>query len=82
MPKFKVWLTSDEPVKTKESFNQANVPTIGPTFAKFTEGDGDWSVGMDLYAVLEADDGNDAEHRVRRAAGRPEIRVHEVTIWN
>lgn len=81
MPKFKVWITSDEPLKAKESLDEAQIPTIGPSFAKFVDAPGDWSVGLDITAVLEADDAEDAERRVRRAAGRPEASVHEVTIW-
>lgn len=66
MPRFKVHVTSDAPIETSNALMNAGIPTIGPSLAKFTQGQGEWQIGMDMTAVLEAPDAQAAQQRVRQ----------------
>jgi hypothetical protein len=76
MPRFKVWLTSDEPIAAKNALTKAQIPTIGPTLAGFVRGDNDWVVGLDMWAVLDAENGEHASSRVERAVRPTDIGIH------
>lgn len=69
VPRFKVTVTSDSPVETGQALHRADIPTIGPTMAKFVDGPGDWTIGDHLTAVLDADDPAGAAKRIEDVLG-------------
>jgi hypothetical protein len=67
---FSIHITTENAVAASRALDKAQIPHIGPTFAKFIDSDEAWTVGSDLTAVFEAEDEKDAGQRVRQAVGR------------
>jgi hypothetical protein len=70
MPRFSVQVESDNAEQARGNPNAAGIPTIGPAFAYFTQSpDTTTMPGRELVAVVEAENENDAEDRVRQVVG-------------
>lgn len=70
MPRFKVHVTSDDTVTAAKKLDGADIPHVGPSFAKFVEAEGGWTAGDDLTAVVDAEDATAARNEVARIVGR------------
>jgi hypothetical protein len=70
MPRFSVQVESDNAEQARGALNAAGIPTIGPAFAYFTQSPETTTVtSRHLVAVLDAENGNAAESRVRQVVG-------------
>ena len=70
MPRFSVQVESDNAEQARGELNAAGIPTIGPAFAYFTQSPETTTVtSRHVTAVLEAENANDAESRVRQVVG-------------
>ena len=69
MSRFKVTVTSDEPMKAWERLDRAGVPTLGPAYAEFVDSPGSGTLSRCMTAVLDADNPDEAVTHVRQAVG-------------
>jgi hypothetical protein len=69
MSRFKVTVTSDEPMKAWERLDRAGVPTLGPAYAEFVGSPESGTLSRCMTAVLDAGDPDEAVTHVRQAVG-------------
>ncbi|MCL4287175.1 MAG: hypothetical protein KJ006_05965 [Thermoleophilia bacterium] len=80
MPRFQVLLTGDGLDLARAKLNEANIPTMGPTFAPISDPDGD-RIGHEMLAVLDAATPEDAEDRIRTTLPLGIYRIGSTTPW-
>jgi hypothetical protein len=69
MSRFKVTVTSDEPMKAWEELDRAGVPTLGPAYAEFVGSPESGTLTRCMTAVLDAPGPEAAVREVRQAVG-------------
>jgi hypothetical protein len=69
MSRFKMAVTSDEPMKAWERLDRAGVPTLGPAYAEFVGSPESGTLSRCMTAVLDADNPDEAAAQVRQAVG-------------
>lgn len=67
--RFKVHIVSDDAVGVAKKLDAADIPHVGPSFAKFVDAPGAWTPGDDLTAVVDAVDSDAAVFEVERVFG-------------
>ncbi|MCL4287931.1 MAG: hypothetical protein KJ006_09840 [Thermoleophilia bacterium] len=81
MPRFQVLLTGDGLDLVRSKLHEANIPTMGPTFAPiYADPEGD-RIGHEMLAVLDADTPGDAEERIRATLPPGVYRIRSTTPW-
>jgi hypothetical protein len=69
MSRFKIRVTSDEPMEAWERLDRAGVPTLGPAYAAYVGSPESGTLSRCMTAVLDADTPDEAMREVRQALG-------------
>jgi hypothetical protein len=82
VPRYKVHVTSDDAGLARVALNEADIPTMGPTYTGFAGGSDKLRVGDRVIGYPVAKSPEEAEAMVRRAVGQQEIGPAEALSEN
>jgi len=69
MSRFSVPVTTKAPEETCKALDAAGVPKVGPTFSRYTASNDGWRIGPRVTPVIEAENAEAAEARIRDIVG-------------